>query len=406
MSQLANNVIAVKRNMNIKPDPRPAPVPKVEPMPQPIAVEAIPVKSKRSRLWSLSFLAVVLVPLAIWAGYLWGFAADRYETGFSFSVRSETAQPPGGAAMAAMMGGGGSAASDAGVVADFITSREMVTRLSAAGLDLGAMFSVAADRDPVFSLRGGHSLEEVSDYWKHAVTAERDPQTGIVRVSVTAFAPQDAKNIADAALGESQKLVDELSEQAKTDVMRTSEVEVARAQEDRDAARAALSDFRVENGIVDPESSLAGRTRILDELRSELDKAILARANVAANARPDDVRLAQADVTIRNLEDMIARRSAEFGDERGYARLASQYEDLTAKAEFAEITLRNAMTVRDAARKEADMRGAYLTSHVLPHAPELSARPARVESMVLAAAILLAFWLLSMLIATSVRERA
>lgn len=375
------------------------------PEPAPVVVEPMPAARRKDRSWALGFLGMVAIPVGLYAGYLWGFAADRYETGFSFSVRAETAQPPAGAAMAAMMGGGGNAASDAGVVADFVTSREMVSRLEGAGLDLAAMFSVAADTDPVFSLRGDGTLEEVARYWEKAVTAERDAQTGIVRVRVTAFTPQDAEAIATAALAQSQALVDELSAQAKADAMRSSEAEVARAQTERDAARQELSAFRVDNAIVDPETSLAGRTRILDELRAELDKAILARDDVAATARPEDPRIAQADIKIANLEAMIARRSAEFGDERGYARLASEYEDLVARVEFTELTLRNAMTARDMARKEADLRGAYLISHVLPHAPEMSERPARAQNLAIAAAALVAFWLLAMLVIRAVRER-
>lgn len=396
-----SSVVHVKRRPDINQD-RPRPAPSKEP----ISVMPIPEAPKRSRTWSRSFLIAVVLPLMLWAGYLWGFAADRYETGFSFSVRSESAQTPGNAAMAAMMGGGGGAASDAGIIADFIASREMVYRLTEDGIDLGEMFSRHASTDPLFAMRGGSDQENVSDHWKRAVSAERDPQTGIVRVRVQAFSARDAFVIADAALGESRALVDELSEQTKSDMMRTSEDEVDRARQERDAARAALTEFRVENAIVDPETSLAGRTRILDELRSELDKAILARANVAANARTGDTRLEQADLNIRNLEAIIAERSAEFGDDRGYARLASRYEDLSAQAEFTEMTLRNAMTVRDAARKEADMRGAYLVSHVLPRTPETSVAPARLENLALGAAVLGMFWLLGMLITISIREKS
>lgn len=362
-------------------------------------------KARRSPMFLVSFLLCFAIPLALCATYLWGYAADRYQTGFSFSVRSETATPPGGEAMAAMMGGGGGAASDAGVVADFIISREMVTRLMDKGVDLPTMFSLHADTDPVFSLRDTTSVEAITDYWQSAVTAERDTQTGIVRVSMTAFTPEDAMTIAQAALSESQALVDDLSAQAKADMIRSSQAEVDRAQDERNEVRAELSDFRVENAIVDPETSLAGRTRILDELRSELDKALIARADIAANARPNDIRVQQADVRIQNIQDLIDTRSQEFGDEQGYARIASQYEDLVSQVEFSEITLRNAITVLDAARKEADMRGAYLTSHVMPHTPQSSEVPARINALLMIGSLLLAIWIVISLIHTAIRER-
>lgn len=390
---------------------RPAPVPAAAQAPQPaaapvpVAVEPFAPPARRRFRGALSFLGAVALPVALCAGYLWGFAADRYETGFSFSVRSPSEQPAQASAMAAMMGGGGGASSDAGVLADFITSREMASRLIQRGVDLPVMFSATADRDPVFSLRHPDDPEEVAAYWERAVSAERDPQTGIVRVSVEAFSPKDALVIAQAAMEESRKLVDELSAQSKADLMRSSEAEVARAEAEREEARKALTEFRVRNAIVDPETSLAGRVATLDELRAALDKETLARADIAAGSRSNDPRLAQADVRLDNLRALIAERTAEFGDDAGYARLASEYEDLQARAEFADITLRNAMTVRDAARKEADTRAAYLTAHVLPHEPGSAGAPDRWVLTGIAAGFLLGLWLLMRLVAAAVRER-
>lgn len=388
---------------------RPAQNPKTvaQPAKAPVAVTVEPFAAPTRRRFrgALSFIGMVAIPVALFAGYMWEFAADRYETGFSFSVRSPSAQAPQSSAMAAMMGGGGGAASDAGVLADFITSREMSSRLIEKGIDLPAMFSSAAEKDPVFSLRHPEDPERVASYWESAVSAERDPQTGIVRVSVQAFSPRDAMVIAQAAMVESRKLVDELSAQSKQDLMRSSEGEVARAESDREEARRALTDFRVANSIVDPETSLAGRVATLDELRADLDKETLARADIAAGSRPNDPRLAQADVRITNLVALIAERTAEFGDDAGYARLASEYEDLQARAEFAEITLRNAMTVRDVARKEADTRAAYLTAHVLPHEPGSSGTPNRWALTGIAAGFLVSLWILMRLISAAVRER-
>lgn len=415
MTEAAPNVLFVQRRpqaappagtQNVHPIPaQPAPQKPAAPK---IKVAPVAAPRKRGLFGVLSFLAVVAVPVGLTAGYLWGAAgvgaADRYETGFSFSVRSETAPPPQGAAMAAMMGGGGNAASDAGVVADFVTSREMVSRLMAAGVDLPGMFSIEAENDPIFSLRNGEDLEAVADYWKRAVTAERDTQTGIVRVNVQAFRPEHTLTIATAALAESQKLVDELSAQAKADIMRSSEAEVERARAEQQADRAALTEFRVENGIVDPQLSLTGRTTSLDELRVERDKILMERANLEANARPGDIRLDQVNLRLRTIVALIAEREAEFGDAQGFARIASQFEDLQARAEFSEMSLRNAMTMRDAARKEADLRGSYLTSHVTPHLAERSDHPDRVQITLIVAGILMGLWLILGLIRSAFRE--
>lgn len=370
-----------------------------------IEVEGFAAPSRGRGRVPLSFIGVVLIPLMVIAVYLWGFAADRYETGFSFSVRSASEQVPQASAMAAMMGGGGGSSSDAGILTDFITSREMAARLMRRGVDLPGMFSVAASNDPVFSLRHPDDPEEVAAYWRRRVTAERDPQTGIVRVRVEAFSPGDVSVIAQAAMDESRALVDELSEQSKADMMRSSEVEVSRAEGERDDARRALTEFRVRNAIVDPQTSLAGRVATLDQLRADLDREMLSRADIAAGSRPGDPRLTQSDIRVRNLEDLIAQRTADFGDDAGYARLASEYEDLMARAEFSDLTLRNAMAMRDAARKEADTRAAYLTAHVLPHEPSSPGEPRRWVLIGMAAGFLVGAWLLMRLIAAAARER-
>lgn len=376
------------------------------PLPKPVEVMPFPAQKRRKKLLTAGNLLLLVAPVALWLTYVWMFAVDRYETGFSFSVRAQNEQSPQGSAMAAMMGAGGGTSSDAGVVSDFITSREMVSRVMSSGIDLHAMFSREVKNDPLFSLGiNKGSLEDVSKYWKRAVSAERDPQTGIVRVSVTAFSPNDAKAISEAVLNESMMLVQTLSEESKADLMRSSEEEVARAQAERDNARSNLSAFRVENSIVDPVTSLAGRTQAIDELRMELDKAMIAKADVMANSVQSDVRIAQADVRIKNLQDMIDQRLAEFGDERGYAVMATEFEDLQAKAEFSEMTLRNAMTVRDAAKKEADMRSSYLVPHVLPHQAETSTVPNRMSLSLIGFGFIAGLWLLSLLIKAAIREK-
>lgn len=405
----ASAVSAVSSPLPAPIPPRPAPVLQVAPpvgqaRPAP-SVSAPVARTGRARriLRPLgSFGLFVGLPAAAAAFYLWEHAQDRYVTSFSFSVRSEQAAGAAGG-MAAMMGAG--APSDSGIVADFETSREMLERLEARGLDLVGMYSAPHARDPLFSLRPGAAAEDLEAYWRRVVRVDRDPQTGIVAVKVEAFDPGQSLGVAQAMLDESDKLVEGLSERSRADMTRASAAELERARERLEQSRERLTRFRIENQVVDPAAEMQGRARVLDELRGQLAAALVARANIEAGTGSHDVRLRQADVNISSLRAAIAEEQAGVGQARGHAEVTAGYERLAAEMRMNEEAVRAASSRHDMALQEAARRGAWLVAHVEPHPAERSVVPDRPLWMGFILLSLTVSWLIGGLVRSALRDQ-
>ncbi|WP_411839691.1 hypothetical protein [Paracoccus sp. ME4] len=388
------------------------PLTQVAPAPQTVSAPPPPVRrisTNRRRLrCAIVFGAMVLAPTALTGVYLWGFAQDRYRTGFSFSVRSQQAQSMGGgmAAMAAMSGAGGGA-SDAGVVADFLAGREVVERMMSQGIPLSEILSLGHDQDPIFSLAPDAAIEEVEAFWGRVAHVERDPQTGIVRFGVTAADRDASLRLARAALGQADVLVNELSERAVRDATRVAGDERARAETRAEEARAALQAFRSKHSVVDPAVEYEGRMSVLTGMRQKLSDTLIQRAGVlgVSSDGEADARVRALDLQIRNLREAIAAETELVGARDGHALIASGYERAVSDLAFAEEAWRAAIAGEDMARKEADARRAYLAVHAEPRAAGISVTPNRWQWLAIVFGGCVTLWAFLALMATGMRDR-
>ena len=410
MSEKKLQTVQVVRQINapgsVDPTPdRAAPErPKVMPLPPPVGKSGkrgwVPAKVA-------GFVAAVVAPSVLSAAYLWGFAQDRYVTSFSFSVRNQQEMAQQAGAMAAMAGMGGAGASDAGVVADFLSGREVIERMIVAGVDVPGILSQGADVDPIFSLAAGSRAEEVERYWRRVAHVERDPQTGIVRFSVRAASRDGAMTLASSAMGQADRLVNELSERAATDATRVSAAETARAEGRVLRARDALAAFRREKLVVDPAREFEARMSVVTGMRQKLADALIARAGVmeTSSSGPRDVRAENLDVQIRNLRAAIADEESRTGAEGGYALIASEYESLSADLMFTDEAWRAAIAREDAARQEAESQRAYLAVHSEPREAGMSVTPNRPLLLALVAGGALVLWSFVSLLVAGMRGR-
>lgn len=354
------------------------------------------------------FGAMVLAPTAVAGFYLWEHALDRYETAFSFSVRSQQSQPMGGgmAAMASMAGAGGGA-SDAGVVADFLAGREVVERMMAGGIPVPDILSIGHNQDPLFSLAPGAAIEEVESFWGRVAHVERDPQTGIVRFRVAAADRDASLRLARAALEQADLLVNQLSERAASDATRVAADERARAETRAGEARTAMQEFRSRHAVVDPTIEYEGRMSVLTGMRQKLSDALIQRAGVlGVSTNGDaDARVQALDLQIRNLREAIAAETDLVGSQDGYALIASGFERAASDLAFAEEAWRAAIAGEDLARKVADARRAYLAVHAEPRAAEISVTPNRWQRLFIVFGACATLWAFLALMAAGMRDR-
>lgn len=357
---------------------------------------------------AMVFVAMVVVPVAAAAIYLFFWAKDQFASTVAFSVRREEVVSP-----VELLGGiadmAGSGSADADILFDYLNSQDIVQALDVE-IGLSEMFSGPAD-DPFFVYRSGGSIEDLHAYWQRMVRVIYDPRTGIIDVRALAFHPEDARLIASAVLEKSSNLIDEISAIAQADTTDFARTELDTAVERLKLAREQLTAFRSRTQIVDPTADLQGQMGILSMLEQQLASALIDADLLRESTRASDPRLTQADRRITVIEARIAdeRRKLGVGGQGGsgrdYATLMAEYERLAVDLQFAEETYRAALTAFDLAQADARRKSRYLVAHIKPTLAETSQHPRRMTLLAGVAAALFGAFAVVLLFYYSVRDR-
>ena len=364
----------------------------------------------RRRHWGvvLSFLLVVLLPVALAAGYLWLRAADQYASTVGFSVIKQEVSSPievfGGIADFAGVG-----SSDSDILYEFITSQELVETLDQR-LGLVEMYSKPVG-DPVFAYDPQGTIEDLHKYWKRMVRITYDDGTGLIEIRALAFDPEDARAIATGIFEESSRLVNELSAIAQDDTTAFAADEVARAVERLKGARERLTAYRSQTQIVDPTADLQGQMGLLSTLQAQLAEALISADLLRESTLDSDPRITQADRRIAVIEARIEDERRKLGvgttgEEGGdYATLLAEYERLAVDREYAEQAYTSALVTYDQALAEARRKSRYLAAYIKPTMSQSSQFPQRPVLVAIAAFFLLTLWSIAVLAYYSFRDR-
>lgn len=377
---------------------------------QPLATPA----AMKRRHWGLflSFLLLVLLPLAGLGWYLWTQAEDQYSSTTAFAVRSEE-----GGSASELLGGlaqfaGTGTGADSDILYEFIQSQEIVEAVDAE-IDLRAHFSAYWPQDWLFTIWPDATLEELIWYWQRILRISYDQSTGLIEIRVLAFDPDTAQRVAQEIVRQSQDRINALSEQAREDAMRYAREDLEDAIAQLKAAREALTEFRTRTRIVDPEADIQGRMGVMNNLQQALAEALISYDLLRGTTSSTDPRVRNERRRIEVIRERIAAERQTFASDstelgavgEDYPSLIAEYESLSVDREFAEQTYRAALTALDVARDNAARQSRYLATYIKPTLAQSSEFPRRYILMGLAALFLLMTWAIFALIYYSIRDR-
>ena len=399
------------------PKPAAAPQPQPQPKPKPEAAGPAPIvvrpaattakPKKRHYMLALSFVLLVLAPLAVAAWYLYRVADDQYASRVGFSVRKEEV----GSAIE-LLGGitelSGSSSSDTDILYEFIQSEQMVHAINER-LDLSAIY--ANPGDPIFGLGEDTRIEAMANYWGRMVKVFYDAGTGLIEVRVLSFDPDNSHDIAAAIFEESSAMINELSAIARADATRYAKEELDRAQDRLKEARQAITGFRNRTRIVDPRADIQGQMGLITSLQAKLADAIIERQLLLETSSESDPRVIQANRRIEVIREQIEEERAQFGtsatgnDDKAFSRLLEEYEALSVDLEFAEQASISARTAYEAALTEAQRQSRYLAAYIAPTRAQTPEYPRRSIILLMGGAFLAISWAILALIYYSLRDR-
>lgn len=355
----------------------------------------------------LSFVFMVLLPVALAGWYLWARAADQFESRVGFAVRAE-GQPPPPDLLSGLLApaGAASTAEDMNILAQFVQSQEIVRRIDAR-LDLRGRFS-GQPQDPVFALAEAGTIEDLQDFWQRMVVVDHNPATGLMELTVFAFSARDAADIAAAILAECTEVINTMSDLARQDSARFARAALEEAKARAGAARAALAGFRAAHNVADPAADIAMHLGVVTSLQQQLADALIERdlARLGGGART--ARIAPLDQRIEVIEARIEGERARPGIGAaggGFAEILGEYERLVVELGFADQAYLAALTAHDLAMSSAAQNSRYLATFLPPTRAEAATAPIRPLALLLTALTAFLIWSALMLAVHALRDR-
>ena len=351
------------------------------------------------------FLLAVIIPTIISIVYFGFLASDVYISESRFVVRSPQRQAPTG--LGALLQGAGFSRSqdDTFSVHDFMLSRDALKNLNNK-LELDKSFS---SRDVDFfnrfaALDMDDSFEALHRYYQKIVAIDTDSLSAISVLKVRAYNSEDAYQINTLLLEMSENLINQLNERGRQDMIRFATSEVAIAEKKAKAAALALSGYRNEQVVFDPERQSAIQLQLVSKLQDEL---------IATKTQLDQVRSftpenPQIPVLKKRADTLQAEMDAQMAKVAGggasLTNKAAEYERLALDRTFADKQLGAALASLEQARNDAQRKQLYLERIVQPSKPDVALEPRRLRAILATFVLGLIAWGVLHILLAGVRE--
>ncbi|MFZ4759373.1 MAG: hypothetical protein ACOYLX_14530 [Burkholderiaceae bacterium] len=351
------------------------------------------------------FLLAVALPTAIAGGYFGAIASDVYISEARFLVRSPQRPMQGG--LGALLQGTmfSRAQDDTYSVHDFIRSRDALRQLDE---KLGIRNAFSNDTIDFFNRFPGidpdDSFEALHRYYQKHVGITYDTVSSISILEVRAFSAEDAKRINEMLLEMGERLVNNMNMRSRRDLIEVAENEVRLAEERSREAAQALSSFRADRSVFDPDRQGALQLQGVLKLREEQMAAENQLAQVK-QVSPDNPQVASLQSRVDAIRKAVADENARvLGRAGGLVSKSPAFDRLVLDKAFADRQLGSALVALDTARTEAQRKQLYLERLVQPNLPDKAVEPRRIRSVVTVFVLGLVLWGVLSLVVAGVRE--
>ena len=292
-------------------------------------------------------------------------------------------------------------------VHDFILSRDALRELDQQ-IGVRKAFSSKAvdfiDRFPGWDF--DDSFEALHRYYRNRVTVDYDTVSSITVLHVRAYTADDAKNINDLLLKMGERLVNNLNDRSRQDLIKSAEQEVQLAEEKAKVAALGLSGFRSKQSVFDPDKQSAIQLQGVSRLQEELI-ATETQLVQMKKVSPNNPQVASLSSRVSSLRNAISAETAKVtGGGSSLTSKAAAFERFSLDRAFAEKQLASAMTSLEMAKSEAQRKQLYLERLVQPNLPDKAVEPRRIRSILMVLAFGLVLWGVVSLLVASVREHA
>jgi capsular polysaccharide transport system permease protein len=325
------------------------------------------------------FLYTVVIPTALAIIYFGLLASDIYVSESRFMVRSPQ-KPIQAGVLGSLLQSTGIARTldDQYSVHDYILSRDALKELND---EFGLTRKFSERRIDFFNrfaaLDWDNSFEALLKYYRRRISVELDSKSTISVMQVGAFTAEDAHKINERLLLMSERLVNEMSERGRNDIVRFAANEVKMTEKKAKDAAMAVATFRTDKSVVDPERQSAFQLQQLGKLQEELIATKMQIVQLRSLS-PDNPQIPVLNTRAASLQrEVDAEMSRISGRGGSLTNKAAGYMQVALEREFAEKQLAATMALLETARNEAQRQQLYLDRVVQPNLPDSSSDSAR-----------------------------
>jgi capsular polysaccharide transport system permease protein len=378
-----------------------------------------PARARRSRTVLGWFLICVIAPLVATWFYITQVATQQYSASFSYVMQGSggsagTANSDGtvstsptstGASMAEMMVANF-------MVSDYLSSPQAITDIEQK-LDLRAMFSQNRI-DRLARLPEDASQETLARYWQGQISTNFDMMTGLTTVTIRAFSPEDAQALAAEMVVLSENLINELNLRPLADSVTFLEGQVAASVKRLQAARDAVQAFRSKYLSIDPAAEASMTDLLVGKLTDQYVSVTTQIAVLSSQLTEDAPSVTQLERQAAAIADEIvkarqrvAQSSAELSNissPASYAAQLQEFQNLQLELTIATSNYQSTEAALNAAKQRLSQQHFYVLTYVQPSAPQTSNYPDLFRALIIVLAVSLCFWIVSTLVALSLRD--
>jgi capsular polysaccharide transport system permease protein len=353
-------------------------------------------------------LITVVIPTFLSIIYFGFIASDIYISQSSFVVRSPNLPSAGG--MGSLLQGAGlsgfsEATDDAYTVESYMLSRDALSNLNQQ-LDLRTAWSSdKVDFLHRFGLWGfRNNFEYLYLYYRDRVNVDLDSRSNLTVLSVNTFSPDEAQQMNELLLKEAEGLVNKLNDRARHDLIGYATEQVDQAKKAVTDTSLALSNYRNQEAVVDPEKQSTLNFELISSLQNNLIATKTELANLRAFA-PNSPNPPTLELRAKTLQSAIDAEMAKVaGGKDSLSSKDARYEELALERGFAQELLSMDLTSLQMAQDNAQRQQLYLEIVAQPMRPDVAIEPRRIEGVLVTFLVGLIAWGIASMLLAGIQE--
>lgn len=328
-----------------------------------------------------SFKIVLILMLFVVFYYIF-IAKDRYVSEVYLGVQSSESKLGGTDSLASLIGVPPSSKEDVMYVKEYIHSLDMLNVLNSE-INLRKLYEKQAF-DPFFRLFSSMNQEQYHWYYKNRVDLSYDESTGLLKMKVECFEPQDAQLIATEILSEVDRFINELSHKISREQMAFSENELIKSKERFQVAKNSLIEFQNRYGMFDPQTQAEAKAKLSLEIDAKIAQKETELATMLSYLNEIAPQVVALKSEIEALKNQFLKESGKVASKESKSKLnelASKYQDLAIEAGFSEDAYKIALKAVEQNRIEANKKAKQLLVIQKPSLPESAIYPEKIYNI-------------------------